>query len=73
MVAWCDNLEEGLDVEQVKSLQPDYLEIDWDSPLVIDDEKWYLITDIDWNWDPLSMSNYLVFKDGGYMYRESKK
>jgi hypothetical protein len=73
MVAWSNNLEQGLDIETVKKLQPDFLEIDWESPLVINDEKWYLITEIDWNWDPLEMSNFLVFKEDRYMWRESKK
>ena len=73
MVEWTDNLEQGLDIDEVKKIQPDYLEIDWASPLVLEDEKWYLITKIDWNWDPLSMSNYLVFSNDGYLYRESKK
>ena len=73
MVAWSDNLEQGLNVETVKKLQPDYLEIDWETPFTVDGEKWYLITEIGWNWDPLEMSNFLVFDNHGYARRESKK
>ena len=73
MVKWAGELEHGLDVEDVKLFQPDYLEIDWEDPEVIDGEKRYYITNIDWNWDALGMSNYLVFTDEGYVGRDSHK
>ena len=73
MVAWADNLEEGLDIDTVKKSQPDYLEIDWESPVVIGDEKWYLITEIEGSRDLIGMQNFLIFKGDEYMGRESKK
>ena len=42
-------------------------------PLIVDDQKWYLISKIKGNNDILGMSHYLVFIENKYQYRESKK
>ena len=73
-IKWADNIEAELNVIEVKKQQPEFIEIDWENPLTTsDNEKWYLITEIKGNRDILSMSHFLVFKDGKYKYRESKK
>ena len=73
-IEWADNIEAELNVTEVKKQQPEFIEIDWENPLTTsDNEKWYLITEIKGNRDILSMSHFLVFKDGKYKYRESKK
>ena len=72
-INWMDNLESELNIKNVQSEQPDYIEIDWENPLIIDDQKWYLISKIKGNNDILGMSHYLVFIENKYQYRESKK
>ncbi|WP_422106406.1 hypothetical protein [Winogradskyella sp.] len=72
-IEWADNLEGDLSVESVMKVQPYFIEIDWKNPRHIENEKWYLITEIKGNNDPLGMSHYLVFKGDKYQYRESKK
>ena len=73
-IEWADNIEAELNVTEVKKQQPEFIEIDWENPITTsDNEKWYLITEIKGNRDILSMSHFLVFKDGKYKYRESKK
>lgn len=73
-IKWMDNLESGLSIENVKEIQPDFVEIDWEKPAIIDqNEKWYMIIDIKGNYDFLNMSHFLVFTDNKFQYRESKK
>ena len=72
-ISWMDNLESGLNIENVQNVQPNYIEIDWDNPQIFDNENWYLITQIKGNNDILGMSHYLVFVDNKYQYRVSKK
>ena len=72
-INWMDNLESELNIKDVQNEQPDYIEIDWKNPLIIDDQKWYMILKIKGNNDILGMSHYLVFVENKYQYRESKK
>ncbi len=72
-IAWMDNLESELTIENVQKNQPNYIEIDWKNPLIVDDQKWYMITKIKGSYDILGMSHYLVFVKDKYQYRESKK
>ncbi|WP_299519324.1 hypothetical protein [Winogradskyella sp.] len=72
-IEWADNLQNGLSIESVMKVQPHFIKIDWKNPRHIENEKWYLITEIKGNDDSLRMSHYLVFKDDKYQYRESKK
>jgi hypothetical protein len=72
-IEWTDNLESELTIKEVKDSQPKYIQIDWANPLIVDDQKWYLITKIKGNNDVLGMSHYLVFVENKYQYRESKK
>jgi len=72
-IEWMDNLENELNIKEVQNIQPEYIEIDWENPQIIDDQKRYLITKIKGNNDVLRMSHYLVFIEDKYQYRESKK
>ncbi|MBD1261369.1 hypothetical protein HZY62_12260 [Maribacter polysiphoniae] len=72
-IEWVDNLERGLNIETVQRRQPNYIEIDWENPQVIENQKWYLIVKIKGNSDILNMSHYLVFVENKYQYRESRK
>ena len=72
-IHWMDNLESELNIKDVQNEQPDYIEIDWENPLIVDDQKWYIISRIKGNNDILGMSHYLVFVENKYQYRESKK
>lgn len=72
-IHWMDNLENQQNIEDVKSEQPNFIEIDWENPKTFDNQIWYMITNIKGNNDVLKMSHYLVFIDDKYQYRESKK
>lgn len=72
-IDWADNLEKEQNFKDVQNEQPDYIEIDWENPQIVDNQKWYLITKIKGNRDILGMSHYLVFIENKYQYRESKK
>ncbi len=72
-IHWMDNLESELNIKEVQNNQPDFIEIDWENPQIVDNQKWYMITKIKGNNDILGMSHYLVFIENKYQYRESKK
>lgn len=72
-IEWTDNLEPELNIKNVQDQQPNYIEIDWENPQIMDKQKWYLITKIKGYNDVLGMSHYLVFVEAKYQYRESKK
>ncbi len=72
-IHWMDNLEGGLDIESVQKSAPNYIEIDWENPQTVGNQKWYFVTIIKGRNDPLGMSHYLVFENNKYQYRESKK
>ena len=72
-IAWADHLASNLSSSEVQSRQPDFIEVDWEKPLMIDDQKWYLITKIKGDRDLLRMSHYLVFTQDKYQYRASRK
>jgi len=72
-INWANNLEKEQNIIDVQNKQPDYIEIDWDNPQIVDNQKWYLIKSIKGNKDILEMSHYLVFIKNKYQYRETKK
>jgi hypothetical protein len=72
-IDWADNLENEQSFKDVQKEQPSYIEIDWENPQIVDNQKWYLITKIKGNNDILGMSHYLVFIENKFQYRESKK
>jgi hypothetical protein len=72
-IHWADNINLGSDIETVKKSQPKFVKISWDKPLVIENENYYEIVEIEGNNDFLNMQNFLVFIDGKYQGRESKK
>ena len=72
-IHWADNLESELTIEDVKKLQPYFIEVDWENPKSIDNRDWYMITKIKGNHDLLGMSHFLVFVNDKYQYSETKK
>ncbi|MGJ8684269.1 MAG: hypothetical protein ACSHWW_06580 [Nonlabens sp.] len=72
-IHWADEIETGSMIEEVKEIQPNYLEIDWNNPQVNGNEKLFLITSIKGNHDILNMSNYLVFENDKFKGRTSHK
>ncbi|WP_396150740.1 hypothetical protein [Flavobacterium sp.] len=71
-IEWTDSLEIETDIETVKKSQPDFVEIDWLNPLIIDGQEYYEI-EIKNNRDILNMQNFLVFENKKYKGREAKK
>jgi fructose-1,6-bisphosphatase len=81
MVKWADEeLPVGISVDSAKNLQPDYLTINWGNP----DTLWvggdsammktlFAIVEIKGSQDILKMQNQLVFIDGKYSGRETRK
>lgn len=72
-IVWLDKIEQNESIETVKKTQPHFIEIDWENPTKIDNETHYEITNIKGNTDPLGMQHFLVFIDGRYYGRDSKK
>ena len=73
MIDWTDNIKIDTNIQSVKDEQPDFIEIDWDNPILKENEKRFLITKIKGNRDILNMSNYLLFIDNKYQGRDSHK
>lgn len=73
MINWTSTIPTGASLDSVKKNQPDFIEIDWDSPMVIDSVKNYLITKIKNNNDPLRMVNYISFINDKYQGRFAHK
>ncbi len=73
MIDWTSSIEIGTDIETVKKMQPEYLEIDWNQPDTFDNEIRYYIKNIKFDYDALKMTNYLVFIDGKYQGRFAHK
>lgn len=72
-IDWMDNIELGTRLEDVKTNQPDFIEIDWNKPDTLDNELRFRIKKIKGNNDILNMDHYLVFSDNKYTGRESHK
>jgi uncharacterized Fe-S cluster-containing radical SAM superfamily protein len=72
-IDWADQIQKGTSIEMVKKMQPSFVKISWENPLIIENEKLYEIVEIEGNNDILNMQNFLAFSDGKYQGRESKK
>jgi len=72
-IDWMDNIEHGMSIEEVKSSQPDFLEVNWEKPDTLDHQLLFEIEKIKGNNDILNMSHYLIFVDGEYNGRISRK
>ena len=72
-IDWLDQIEEHESIETVKKTQPHFIEVDWENPIKIENETHYEIIKIKGNTDPLGMHHFLVFIDGKYYGRDSKK
>lgn len=69
---WADNLVVETDMETVRKSQPEFVDIDWQNPIIIDGQEYYEI-EIKNNQDILNMQNFLVFENKKYKGRETKK
>lgn len=72
-IDWADKIPKGTNIDSVKKMQPSFVKIAWKTPVNIDNEKLFEIVEIDGNNDILNMQNFLVFINGKYQGRESKK
>ena len=72
MIDWTNSIPKGTDINEVKSMQPQYLIIDWENPDTTSKGIEYMIT-VKNNYDPLNMSNALFFIDNKYKGRNSGK
>jgi hypothetical protein len=72
-IKWADEIEIGTDIKTIKNNQPEFIEIDWNKPNIVETETRYLITKIKGNPDILSMSHYLVFINNKYQGRDVHK
>lgn len=76
MIQWADSIKVGTDIKEVKQSQPDFVEVDWSQPAIIDtlaNQTGYLIKSIKGNTDILKMENYLEFKNDKYIGRMAHK
>ena len=69
---WADNLVVETDIETVRKSQPEFVDIDWQNPIIFDGQEYYEI-EIKNNQDILNMQNFLVFENKKYKRRETKK
>ncbi len=72
-IEWMQNIKQGVNITIVKNNQPDFMEINWNNPKIVGNEKWYEVTKIKGNQDILQMTHYLVFKNKKYQYWHSGK
>jgi hypothetical protein len=68
-----DQLNYDLSFEDVKRQKPDFIDIDWENPLIVNNEKWYPIDEIKGSNDFLNMQHFLVFENNRYKGRTSTK
>ena len=71
-IEWTDSLVIETDIVTVKKSQPDFVEIDWENPHILDGQEYYEI-EIKNNRDILQMQNFLIFENDKYVGREAKK
>lgn len=72
-IHYCDAIKVGAEIEAVKDKIPSYFTVDWEHPEKTEDIVYYRIEKIKGNKDILNMQHYLMFKDGKYMGRDSRK
>lgn len=69
---WIYSIPQGMNIDSVKKTIPNYIEIDWENPQKNENESIYYIN-IKWQYDPLNMSNGLVFENGKFKGRDIHK
>ncbi len=67
-IEWIYSIPAGMDIDSVKKITPNYIDINWENPEKIGSESIYYIN-IKWNYDFLKMSNGLIFEDNRYKER----
>jgi len=73
MIHWTNNISIGTSLDSVKRTQPEFIEVDWNNPRIMDNEVYYRITKIKNKHDMLNMDYYLVFIDNKYQGRFAHK
>ncbi len=72
-IDWINSIKQGVNINLIKKEQPDFIEIDWNNPKIIANEKWYELTKIKGNKDILQMTHYLIFVNDKYQYWHLRK
>lgn len=72
-IHYCDAIKVGVEIEAVKSEIPSFFTVDWEHPEKMEAITYYKIVSIKGNTDILNMQHYLMFKDGKYLGRDSRK
>ena len=62
-IDWMDKLDSTMTIADIKEMQPDFLEIDWNKPDTMDNDIVFDISKIKGNRDILNMQHSLVFRD----------
>jgi len=73
MIDWASSIPKGTSIDSVKLIQPDFIQIDWKNPIIIDSEARYRIIKIKNDNDLLKMGNYLSFINDRYQGRFAHK
>jgi hypothetical protein len=60
-------------IKQIKDIQPQFIDIDWENPIQFENTKWYLVSKIKGSNDILVMQHYIVFEDNLFQEWVSKK
>lgn len=72
-IHWMDNIPLGSAVSDVQLRQPDFVEIDWNSPDTVNGAVRFSVRKIKGNSDVLKMDQYLMFTNDRYQGRLSRK
>ena len=74
MIKWAEAIEKDSTISEVKKQEPDWITIDWESPILLHSEVWYEITYVKGSNDILGMRNFLVFNvEGKFIGRFARK
>ena len=72
-IHWIDSIKIGTDISTVRTNQPDFVAIAWDTPDTIGPSIRYKVTEIKGDKDILKMTYFLVFSQDKFQGRQSKK
>lgn len=72
MIEWSDALPQGISIDSVKNLQPDFIIIDWSKPEKFDTITRFSMT-VKNNNDILKMENFLTFSNDTFIARFAHK
>ena len=67
MLEWVENIPINTSIEEVKKSQPTFIKVNWEDPLIHNDDFYYSL-DFKYNNDILQMEHLLVF-DKNYKFK----